>query len=166
MPGAIQKPTLETLARESGRPELYTDQFLIDALMACHGLVTKAAELIGCSASTIYDRMNKSPEVAAAITKMRDIRVDEAEFQLDLALKRGEPWATSLVLKTLGKSRGYVERTEISGKDGSNLFDSTFVMVIEHGKVPEPIEEVPGQVIDVQKELPETIDVRGDTDST
>ncbi len=37
------------------------------------------------------------------------------------AVNKGQPWAVSLVLKTLGKERGYVERGEITGKGGEPI---------------------------------------------
>jgi hypothetical protein len=33
----------------------------------------------------------------------------------------GEPWAVAMVLKTIGKSRGYVERQEVTGADGGKV---------------------------------------------
>ena len=43
--------------------------------------------------------------------------MDISEQKLRAAVLNGEPWAIALVLKTLGKKRGYVERTEIAGTD-------------------------------------------------
>ena len=33
----------------------------------------------------------------------------------------GEPWAVAMVLKTIGKHRGYVERQEVTGADGGSI---------------------------------------------
>ena len=33
----------------------------------------------------------------------------------------GEPWAIQMTLKTIGKSRGYVERQEVTGADSSPI---------------------------------------------
>ena len=37
--------------------------------------------------------------------------LDKAEARLFDAMERGEPWAIRMVLMTLGRSRGYVEKT-------------------------------------------------------
>ncbi len=46
------------------------------------------------------------------VEEFRERRVDRAEYKLDDALEDGQPWAIALVLKTIGKDRGYVERSE------------------------------------------------------
>ena len=45
-------------------------------------------------------------------TKGVDIRVEIAEQKLLEAVMRGEKWAVSFILKTLGKVKGYTEKTE------------------------------------------------------
>lgn len=44
-------------------------------------------------------------------------------MRLFQAIEDREPWAIAMVVKTLGKDRGYVERTEqaLSGHVGSNV---------------------------------------------
>jgi hypothetical protein len=45
------------------------------------------------------------------------------------AILNGEPWAIALALKTLGKSRGYVERAELAGAADAPPVPITFVEV-------------------------------------
>ena len=47
--------------------------------------------------------------------EQREIRLDIAEDALLAAVKRGEGWAVCFLLKTLGKGRGYIERTQVVG---------------------------------------------------
>ena len=56
----------------------------------------------------------------AGYQECRGELVDYGELALRRAVVDGEPWAVGLVLKTLGRDRGYVERTEnmVTGKDG------------------------------------------------
>jgi hypothetical protein len=105
---------------EPGRPRTYSDDEFIAALVKHRGLVYRAAADIGCCPDTIYDRAKKSDAVAKTIKHQRAGVVDLAENQLINALEAGEPWAVQLALKTIGKDRGYVERTEqeVTGKDG------------------------------------------------
>jgi hypothetical protein len=46
---------------------------------------------------------------------------------LDKAMQNENMSAIIFFLKTQGKSRGYVERQEISGADGTKLFEVTIV---------------------------------------
>ena len=55
--------------------------------------------------------------VKQVIDDSRDELVDIAELALRSSVTSQEPWAVALVLKTLGKNRGYVERQEVTGAD-------------------------------------------------
>jgi hypothetical protein len=94
------------------RPPVYTNEKIIAALKETKGLVFLAAKRLGCSPQTIYNRSQRSPDVANVIKNERGEVVDTAELTLYNAILAGEPWAIQLTLKTLGKDRGYVERTE------------------------------------------------------
>ena len=72
-----------------------------------------AAAKLGCHADTIYARAKECPALAAAMRHERGVVVDTAEQKLFDAITAGEPWAIQLALKTLGKDRGYVEKTEV-----------------------------------------------------
>lgn len=85
---------------------------IIAALKRHNGLIYLAAKTIGCSTSTIKMRIRDVPEVAEILKECRGQLVDVAEDRLLAAIKRDEPWAIAMALKTLGKERGYVERSE------------------------------------------------------
>lgn len=99
----------------------FTDAEIIAALKATHGLVYLAAEKIGCTAPTIYNRVKESYSVSEALKTSRNRIKDVAEAKLYTALGEGEAWAVTFFLKTKGKKRGYVERSEVTGKDGKAL---------------------------------------------
>lgn len=61
---------------------------------------------------TIYTRARASREVADCLHNQRGEFGDTAELKLYSAVLDGSPWAVQLLLKTLGKDRGYVERVE------------------------------------------------------
>jgi hypothetical protein len=101
--------------------EKYTKKEIIAALIASKGMVYVAAGKLECAANTIYRFAEKYPEVKEAMKQERGLRVDIAELHLHNAVQRGEPWAVSLTLKTIGKDRGYTERQEITGTDGGAI---------------------------------------------
>lgn len=90
-----------------------TNDKIIDALKKSSGLVTVAAKRMSCSPQTIYSRIKAFPALQVVIDENRNELVDLAEQKLKQLVKKGEFQAISLVLKTLGKHRGYIERTEI-----------------------------------------------------
>ncbi len=92
----------------------YTIDEIADALKATNGLVSLAAKRLGCAASTIYKRLQKSPTLREVQRQARAELVDLAEAKLRQAILDGQPWAIGLVLKTLGKERGYTERQELA----------------------------------------------------
>jgi alanine-alpha-ketoisovalerate/valine-pyruvate aminotransferase len=109
----------------------YKTQEIIDALESMNGMVYLAARKLGCTAQTIYNRMAKSSAIKDALENSRGELIDISEQKLRQAVLNGEPWAVAMVLKTLGKQRGYVERQEITGKEGEPI--ESIVKVIEHG---------------------------------
>jgi hypothetical protein len=52
---------------------------------------------------------------------MNNIALDFAESSLHKQIQSGVPASTIFYLKTRGKGRGYIERQEITGRDGEPL---------------------------------------------
>jgi hypothetical protein len=102
------------------RPQVYSDEEMVAALEEKHGLVFLAAKSLGCSPDTIRHRAKQSPAVAGCILAQRGRVIDTAEERLFEAVDKGQPWAVGLMLKTLGRDRGYVERSEhrLGGEPG------------------------------------------------
>jgi hypothetical protein len=100
-----------------GTERIPTDR-IIECLKETNGLISLAAKRVPCSITTIRERARRVQAVKQTIDECRGELVDVAELALRAAVTRGEPWAVGLVLKTLGKDRGYVERQEVTGKDG------------------------------------------------
>lgn len=99
----------------------YSQKQIIDALVDSKGLIFVAAKAVGCHPATIYDYAQKFPAVQETIETERGALTDKAESRLFDAIEKGEAWAICFYLKTQGKSRGYVERQELSGPDGGKL---------------------------------------------
>ena len=95
------------------RGEKYTAAQVIDAIQQTKGMLTLAAKRLGCAPDTIYRYVREYPTVAAALKIEREAVTDMAELALYKAIQAGEGWATCFYLKTQGRGRGYVERTEV-----------------------------------------------------
>src|SRR5262245_35645962 len=94
------------------RPIKYSTQSILTALAETKGAVYLAAARLGCNVKVLYRRARSTAAVADLIQSERGKAVDTAELKLYGAVLNGEPWAIQMCLKTLGKDRGYVERTE------------------------------------------------------
>lgn len=98
----------------------YTDKQIAAVLNKTRGMVYIAAASLGWTPKSLYRRLEKSPMLREVVESARGKLIDEAEVALEDAVLRSEAWAVCFTLKTIGKHRGYVERTEqeISGPDG------------------------------------------------
>lgn len=85
------------------------------------GLLSVAARSLGVNRRTIYRAMERWPELQDAVDEARDLHLDVAEGKLFAAVQRGEKWAVLFALRTLGKTRGYVERTEVDDLRAADL---------------------------------------------
>lgn len=102
------------------RKERVPTERIIECLRETNGLVSLAAKRVPCSITTINTRRKNVQAVEQVIRDCRAELIDYGEMALRRKVLDGEPWAVSLVLKTLGRDRGYVERTEqvVTGPDG------------------------------------------------
>ena len=96
----------------------FTPKQVADTLTETRGMVFLAAKKLGCSDDTIYNYAKRYKAVGDALRQQRGQFVDMAELKLWNAVNEGEAWAVQFALRTLGKERGYVERSEVTGKDG------------------------------------------------
>jgi len=87
-----------------------------------------AARLLNCTRNTVYRYIENYATVKAAYEEQRETLIDFTEDQLFKQVKAGNITAIIFTLKTIGKHRGYVERQEVTGKDGGAV---TFRVVYE-----------------------------------
>ncbi len=90
----------------------YTRDQVQKALVDCNGLLYMAAKKLGCTSGTVINYMHRYPTIKEVVDERRGERVDIGEAQLDKAVLAGEAWAVQFLLKTQGKDRGYVEKSE------------------------------------------------------
>jgi hypothetical protein len=85
-------------------------QRMAGVLTEHYGIITEAAEILGCNRATIYNYVHRYPVVEAALAEGRERLLDLAESGLVEHLRERAPWAISLTLRTAGRSRGWVDR--------------------------------------------------------
>lgn len=85
---------------------------IIEALEQSLGVVTTACKKVGVGRTTFYQWVKDDPAFANDVRDISDIALDFAESQLHKQIKDGSTAATIFYLKTKGKNRGYIERTE------------------------------------------------------
>lgn len=105
---------------KSRRPKFSLTQ-VIAVLEATGANITLAATRLGCSRTTIRTYAERHREVAEAIERIKAEFVDLAETQLKILVRDKNPQAVFFALKTLGKARGYSERTEVTTPPGTPI---------------------------------------------
>lgn len=94
---------------------------LAEALRENRGMVATAARQLGMNHSALCARIKDSPTLQAVVAEAREHMTDRAELKLYEKVEDGESWAVTFYLRTQGKSRGYVERQEVTGANGDPL---------------------------------------------
>lgn len=99
---------------------------MIAALEKSMGIVHVAVEEAGINRCTHYRWLANDPKYKASVTELEDVALDFAESKLHALIKAGNVQAIIFFLKTKGKKRGYVERSELVHdlKCGKELADS------------------------------------------
>jgi len=115
----------------------------IEALTKSLGIVTDACNESGISRDTHYRWMQEDPEYRAAVESLADVSLDFAESKLYKLIKEGNPAATIFYLKTRGKKRGYIERQEITGADGVDIWPTEIKIQYVPSGAPAPLREEP-----------------------
>lgn len=90
---------------------------MIEALSECLGIVTRACEMTGVKRRTFYNWMENDPEFKSQVEELENIALDFVEDKLLGRIRNGDTVACIFYLKTKGKKRGYVEKSEIDITD-------------------------------------------------
>jgi hypothetical protein len=94
---------------------------MIAALTKSLGVVTTACKEVGISRTIHYKWIAKDIKYRKSVEDVGEIALDFVETMLHKQIKDKDTAATIFYLKTKGKRRGYVERTEITGADNMPL---------------------------------------------
>lgn len=121
-----------------------TEAKIEEALTESRGVIKAAANLLGVERSSLSRRIKKSE----ALTEVRDnsfsIFVDDVEkAYYDKMMETKDKIMMIFFLKCHGKERGWVERQEITGKDGEAL-----------GQVVAPVRQLNAEEWSKQNQIP------------
>jgi hypothetical protein len=93
---------------------LYTEEEVREALEGASGVVSRAADDLGCDRETVYRYMERWPDLHKvrdrARRQRRQGRVMRSEDAIDDAIAAGEAWAIRYALSCLAKDEGWIER--------------------------------------------------------
>jgi hypothetical protein len=91
---------------------------ILKALESSLGVVTVACKSADIPRSTYYKWLKEDETFAAEVKDIENIALDFGESQLHKQIGDGNTSATIFFLKTKGKRRGYVERSELDLQSG------------------------------------------------
>ena len=116
------------MSQRSKQPKkrITTKQKLLNALEECHGVVTTACKKAGLSRAAYYKIWNADEKFRAQCEEIQESAIDFVESALFKQIKDGNITGQIFYLKTKGKNRGYIEKTQIQQETtGSIQFDFT-----------------------------------------
>ncbi len=91
---------------------------ILEALEKSLGVVTMACKSADVPRSTYYKWLKEDEEFYKAVKDIENIALDFGESQLHKQIGDGNTSATIFFLKTKGKKRGYIERSELDLTSG------------------------------------------------
>jgi hypothetical protein len=88
-------------------------KMLIEAMEQCHGIVSDACKSVGVSRVTYYDYYKNDSDFKTEVDEIENVVLDYVEGKLFKLIEKGDVASTLFYLKTKGKGRGYIEKSEI-----------------------------------------------------
>jgi len=93
--------------------------------------ISATCTALDISRNTLYAWRRKSKKLDEAMTEVEEALIDFTESKLIEQINTGNITAIIFHLKTKGKNRGYVERQELTGEDGEDLFGNYQIEIID-----------------------------------
>lgn len=85
------------------------------------GIISPSCREVGIDRQTYYNWRELDPDFDKACKEIEETQGDMVENRLLTRINEGDTIATIFYCKTKLKNRGYVERQELTGKDGEQL---------------------------------------------
>ena len=97
---------------------LHNKKRLVEAMIKSMGVVQQACNTVGVSRTTYYDYYHTDEDFKEAVDDCKNIALDFAESKLLKNIEAGREASIMFYLKTQGKARGYIEKTEYDHRSG------------------------------------------------
>jgi hypothetical protein len=101
-----------------GRRKKYSDAQIAEALKKAGGVITDAAEIMGTERAWLSKRVSASEMLQEIRKECEEKMLDLAEGNMYSLIRRKDRTMIIFYLKTKGKARGYIERSEFTGAGG------------------------------------------------
>lgn len=104
---------------------------MVESMRNSLGIVSNALTKTGVSKSCFYNWMKTDEVFKSEILDIEEYQLDFVEGKLLKLINDENPTAIIFYLKTKGRKRGFVERTEVTGADGKDLNPSITIEIID-----------------------------------
>jgi hypothetical protein len=111
----------------------------LDAITGSGGLLHEIATRCGVHRATVRAWRDADSEIAQAIEAERESVTDTAEKNLVDAIRGGDIHASKYWLSTIGRARGFSQRTEVEAKVTTNDTGRVTIYLPDNGR--EPVNE-------------------------
>lgn len=110
----------------------YTKDQIAEALDKAGGFVSHACRLLDCTRKTLYNYINKYPELKEIRKDIRESYLDIAESKLMQKVRDGATPELLFYLKTQGKARGYIEKSQLDLTSGDEQINKIEIEIFEN----------------------------------
>lgn len=93
----------------------------VKALYENMGNVSAACAAVGIGRTRFYDWKKEDPAFTEAVDNVEEFAIDQVENSLMKKIREGDTASIIFFLKCRAKSRGYIERQELSGPNGGPI---------------------------------------------
>ena len=101
---------------------------MVESMRSSLGIVSNALTKTGISKTTFYRWIKEDEAFKAEILDIEEYQLDFVEGKLLKLINDENPTAVIFYLKTKGRKRGFVERTELTGEGGKDLIPAQVIM--------------------------------------
>lgn len=107
-------------------------QALIEALEQSLGVITTACKMVGVSRDTFYRYIRSDEDFALKVKELENVALDFAESQLFKNIKEGKEASVIFFLKTKGRGRGYIEKSNVDLTSNGEKIERIEIEIIKH----------------------------------
>lgn len=112
-----------------GAPKKYKKENILEAIKGSGAIINTIAKRLGCEWITAKKYIEMWPETKQAYSDEEETVLDMCESTLYSSVKSGDTQSAKWILATKGKRRGFTERVEQTGADGSPLYPDKIEVV-------------------------------------